>query len=580
MITLNGIKISDGVVIGRAYIFDKRTVNIKKRTISESEVENEVQKLKNAVIETEKYMVAVKEMSENDFSSSHKFIFDVYMMLLKDEALIGETEKYIRDHLVNAEYALSVVSGNLMKMFGKSNDEYLKERKNDIKHIVKKLLNFMVDNGYQYACDINRDLIVIAHDLSPYEAAHLFKQNVKGFALDMGSKVSHTSIIIRALGVPAVVGIENATYSISGGDTVIIDGINGQVIVDPDEETLRKYREKEERYLNFVSTLNQFKESDVYTRDGVEINLFANVEINDEIPLSLEYGSQGVGLYRTEFFYLERGDLPEDEQFKILKEATDLIQGKQLTVRTFDLGGEKLSNLLPHPDENNPAMGLRAIRYSLRFKEFFKKQMRAILRASAFGDVRIMFPMISGIEEIDKAKKILEESKEELKKENIEFDENIKTGIMVELPSIALISDLAAQEVDFFSVGTNDLIQYTLGIDRNNEYVAYLYRPSHPAVLTLLKNIIESANKFEIDATVCGEMAGDPMYIPILLGLGYTNLSMSPSQLLKAKLLINQIDTSECKKLVSEMSVCKYARAAEEKLNDFVNRFAYNLFIN
>ncbi|UOD34015.1 phosphoenolpyruvate--protein phosphotransferase [Deferribacteraceae bacterium V6Fe1] len=580
MITLNGIKISDGVVIGRAYIFDKRTINIKKRSISDFEIENEVQKLKNAVIETEKYMVAVKAMSENDFSSSHKFIFDVYMMLLKDEALIGETEKYIREHLVNAEYALSVVSGNLMKMFGKSNDEYLKERKNDIKHIVKKLLNFMVDKGYQYACDINRDLIVIAHDLSPYEAAHLFKQNVKGFALDMGSKVSHTSIIIRALGVPAVVGIENATYSISDGDTVIIDGINGQVIVDPDEDTLSKYREKEERYLNFVSTLSQFKESDVYTKDGVGINLLANVEINDEIPLALEYGSQGVGLYRTEFFYLEKGDLPEDEQFKILKEAVELIQGKQLTVRTFDLGGEKLSNLLPHPDESNPAMGLRAIRYSLRFKEFFKKQMRAILRASAFGDVRIMFPMISGLEEIDKAKKLLEESKEELKKANIEFNENIKIGIMVELPSIALISNLAAQEVDFFSVGTNDLIQYTLGIDRNNEYVAYLYRPSHPAVLTLLRNIIESANKFEIDATVCGEMAGDPMYIPILLGLGYTNLSMSPSQLLKAKLLISQIDTTECKKLVSEMAVCKYARVAEEKLSGFVNQFAGNLFIN
>ncbi|MBZ4671815.1 MAG: ptsI [Deferribacteraceae bacterium] len=579
MITLNGIKISDGVVIGRAYLFDKRTINIKKRNIKEFEVENEIQKLKNAVSETEKYMVAIKEMSENDFSSSHKFIFDVYMMLLKDEALIGETEKYIREHLVNAEYALSFVSGNLMKMFGKSNDEYLKERKNDIKHIVKKLLNFMVDKGYQYACDINRDLIVIAHDLSPYEAAHLFKQNVKGFALDMGSKVSHTSIIIRALGVPAVVGIENATYSISDGDTVIIDGINGQVIVDPDEDTLSKYREKEERYLNFVSTLSQFKESDVYTKDGVGINLLANVEINDEIPLALEYGSQGVGLYRTEFFYLEKGDLPEDEQFKILKEAVELIQGKQLTVRTFDLGGEKLSNLLPHPDESNPAMGLRAIRYSLRFKEFFKKQMRAILRASAFGDVRIMFPMISGLEEIDKAKKLLEESKEELKRENIEFNENIKIGIMVELPSIALISDLAAQEVDFFSVGTNDLIQYTLGIDRNNEYVAYLYRPSHPAVLTLLRNIIESANKFEIDATVCGEMAGDPMYIPILLGLGYTNLSMSPSQLLKAKLLISQIDTTECKKLVSEMAVCKYARVAEEKLSGFVNQFAGNLFI-
>lgn len=580
MITLNGIKVSEGVVIGRAYVFDKRTVNIKKRNILPSDVEYEITKLRNAVNETEKYMIAVKEMSEQDFSSSHQFIFDVYLMLLKDEMLIGETEKFIRENLVNAEYALSVVSGNLVKLFGRSKDEYLKERKNDIKHIAKKLLNFMIDKGYEYSCDLKRDLIVVAHDLSPYEAAHLYKQNVKGFALDKGSKVSHTSIILRALGVPAVVGIENATYSITDGDTVIIDGINGKVIVEPDEDTLTEYKKKEKQYLKFVSELNKLKENEVYTSDGAHINLFANVEINDEIAVANEYNSCGIGLYRTEFFYLEKGDVPEDEQFEILKEAISLNNGKPLVVRTFDLGGEKLSNLLPHPDESNPAMGLRAIRYSLRFRDFFKKQIRAILRASAFGDIRIMFPMISGIEEIDKAKMLINECKSELKEAGKEFNENIKIGIMVELPSIALICDLAAQEVDFFSVGTNDLIQYTLGIDRNNEYVAYLYRPSHPAVLSLLKSIIDSANKFSIDATVCGEMAGDPIYIPILIGLGYKNLSMSPSQLLKAKLLISQINTEECKKLVEEMAVCKYARVAEEKLADFVKKFAGNMLFN
>jgi phosphotransferase system enzyme I (PtsI) len=580
MITLNGIKVSEGVVIGRAYVFDKRTVNIKKRNILPNDVEYEITKLRNAVNETEKYMIAVKEMSEQDFSSSHQFIFDVYLMLLKDEMLIGETEKFIRENLVNAEYALSVVSGNLVKLFGRSKDEYLKERKNDIKHIAKKLLNFMIDKGYEYSCDLKRDLIVVAHDLSPYEAAHLYKQNVKGFALDKGSKVSHTSIILRALGVPAVVGIENATYSITDGDTVIIDGINGKVIVEPDEDTLTEYKKKEKQYLKFVSELNKLKENEVYTSDGAHINLFANVEINDEIAVANEYNSCGIGLYRTEFFYLEKGDVPEDEQFEILKEAISLNNGKPLVVRTFDLGGEKLSNLLPHPDESNPAMGLRAIRYSLRFRDFFKKQIRAILRASAFGDIRIMFPMISGIEEIDKAKMLINECKSELKEAGKEFNENIKIGIMVELPSIALICDLAAQEVDFFSVGTNDLIQYTLGIDRNNEYVAYLYRPSHPAVLSLLKSIIDSANKFSIDATVCGEMAGDPIYIPILIGLGYKNLSMSPSQLLKAKLLISQINTEECKKLVEEMAVCKYARVAEEKLADFVKKIAGNMLFN
>ncbi|MBC7196492.1 MAG: phosphoenolpyruvate--protein phosphotransferase, partial [Deferribacterales bacterium] len=353
-----------------------------------------------------------------------------------------------------------------------------------------------------------------------------------------------------------------------------------KVIVDPDEETLLQYKEKEKGHLNFVKKLSKLKDKEVFTKDNVKINLFANVEINDEISIALDYNSQGIGLYRTEFFYLEKGDMPEDEQFEILKEAANLIKNKELTIRTFDLGGEKLSDLLPHPDENNPVLGLRAIRYSLRFKDFFKKQIRAILRTSAFGNIKIMFPMISGIEEIDQAKSLLQECKDELRKKGIAFDENIKVGIMVELPSLALISDLAAQEVDFFSVGTNDLIQYTLGIDRNNEYVAYLYRPSHPAVLTLLKNIIDSANKFNIDATVCGEMAGDPMYIPVLIGLGYTNLSMSPSQLLKAKLLISQIDTKDCKELLNDMLTCKYAKKAEEKLKDFLSKYTHDLYLN
>lgn len=580
MITLTGIKASEGIVIGKALIIDKRILNVKRRNIDPSEVENEIEKLKKAVNETEKYMLSVKEMTNEDLASGHQFIFDVYLMLLKDDMLIGGTERYIKEHLVNAEYALNVVSGHFIKLFSNAKDEYLKERKNDIKHIVKKLLNFMVDKGYESISNFKEDLIIIAHDLSPYEVAHFYKNSVKGFALDMGSKTSHTSIILRAMGIPAVVGLENATYIVSNDDTVIVDGLEGKIIVDPDEETLLQYKVKEKGYLNFVEKLNKLKDKEVLTKDNVKINLFANVEINDEISIALDYNSQGIGLYRTEFFYLEKGDMPEDEQFEILKEAANLIKNKELTIRTFDLGGEKLSDLLPHPDENNPVLGLRAIRYSLRFKDFFKKQIRAILRTSAFGNIKIMFPMISGIEEIDQAKSLLQECKDELRKKGIAFDENIKVGIMVELPSLALISDLAAQEVDFFSVGTNDLIQYTLGIDRNNEYVAYLYRPSHPAVLTLLKNIIDSANKFNIDATVCGEMAGDPMYIPVLIGLGYTNLSMSPSQLLRAKLLISQIDTKDCKELLNDMLTCKYAKKAEEKLKDFLSKYTHDLYLN
>lgn len=580
MIRLNGISASEGLVIGNVYILDKRALNIKKRTISESEVEGEIDRLNNAISETEKYMVSVKELSAEDLNRSHQFIFDVYIMLLKDDMFTGEIKRYIADNKVNAEYAVNMVSGKLIKYFSNSKDDYLKEKKNDIEHISAKIIKYLVDESFEYISDVGENVIVVAHDLSPYEVAHLFKKRIKGFATDLGSKISHTSIIARAMGIPAVVGIENATYSVSEGDTIILDGFEGVVIVDPDQKTLDDYLQREKGYISYVSRLNKLKDEDVFTKDGVEISLFANVEINEEINISNEYRSKGIGLYRTEFLYLEKGDISEDEQFEILREAVELTKGKPVVIRTFDLGGEKLSNLLPHPDENNPVMGLRAIRYSLRFYDFFKKQIRAILRVSAFGNVSIMFPMISGVEEIDQAKKILDECKAELLSEGILFDEDLKIGIMVELPSIALVSDLAAKEVDFFSVGTNDLIQYTLGIDRNNEYVAYLYRPTHPGVLKLLKQVIQSAVDNNIEATVCGEMAGDPFYIPVLIGLGYRNLSMSPSLILKAKMIIKWLDSNECKKLVEELESCKYARIAEEKLKNVIDKYNIEAGLN
>lgn len=571
MIKLNGISASEGLVIGRVHILDKRALNVKKKVVPESAVDNEINRLDNAITETEKYMISVKELSAEDLKQSHQFIFDVYIMLLKDDMFTGEIKRYIQENRVNAEYAVNMVAGKLIKHFSSARDEYLKERKNDIEHISAKIIKYLVDESFEYISNVGTDTIVVAHDLSPYEAAHLFKKNIKGFATDLGSKISHTSIIARAMGIPAVVGIENATYSVSEGDILILDGFEGTVIVDPDEDTLTDYYQREKRYISYVEQLNKLKNEDVSTKDGIDVSLFANVEINEEINISNEYRSKGVGLYRTEFLYLEKGDISEDEQFEILKEAIDISNGKPVVIRTFDLGGEKLSNILPHPDESNPVMGLRAIRYSLRFYDFFKKQIRAILRVSVLGNVSIMFPMISGIEEIDQAKKIVKDCMDELELEGVDFDKNVKIGIMVELPSIALVSDLAAKEVDFFSVGTNDLIQYTLGIDRNNEYVAYLYRPTHPGVLKLLRQVIESASKNGIDATVCGEMAGDPFYIPVLIGLGYRNLSMSPALLLKAKMIIRWLDTKQCENLVKELEMCKYARIAEEKLKDFIN---------
>ncbi|WP_041223634.1 phosphoenolpyruvate--protein phosphotransferase [Deferribacter desulfuricans] len=581
MIVLKGIGVSEGIAVGKAFFIDRKLTKIKKIKINESNIAFEIKKFKEAIKKTEEYIKHVKELSLQDLGEEHSFIFDVYLLLLKDDMLIGETERFIKNEKVNAEYALWKVSRKLINIFEKTEDPYIKEKKNDVKHIVDKIIRFMTNDGFVFKETSGEARIAIAHDLSPSELVSLLKQNIVAFAIDLGSKISHTSIIARAMGIPAVVGLEKITDNIiSSDDTIIVDGFNGVVILDPDKEVLEDYIVKEKKYRDYVKELEKLKDVEVKTVDGEFVNIFSNVEINEEISISNEYKAKGIGLYRTEFIYLEKGDVSEDEQFEILKDAVLRNENKPITIRTFDLGGEKLSNLLPHPDEQNPAMGLRAIRYSLRFKDIFKTQIKAIHRAAVFGDVRIMFPMISGVEEIRQAKNVVEECIEELKNEKKEFKENVPLGVMVELPSLALITHLINKEVDFFSVGTNDLIQYTLGIDRNNEYVAYLYRPTHPAVLTLLRKIYKDAQKGGIEVTVCGEMAGDPKYIPVLLGLGYRNLSMSPSAILKAKMIISRVKISECEKLINSLKRCKFARKAEEKLEKFIDEHASDLFFH
>ncbi|MGA1861591.1 phosphoenolpyruvate--protein phosphotransferase [Deferribacter thermophilus] len=581
MIVLKGIAASEGIAVGKAFFINKKHVKVNKIRISDDKIAFEIRKFKDAIKKAEEYIKHIKDISLQDLGEEHSFIFDVYLLLLKDDMLIGETERVIKNEKVNAEYALLKVSKKLIEIFEKTEDPYIKEKKNDVKHIVNKIIKFMTNDGFIFKETFGESRIAIAHDLSPSELVSLLKQNIVAFATDLGSKISHTSIIARAMGIPAVVGLEKITDNIiSEEEMVIIDGFKGVVIISPNSEVLNDYLEKEKKYKEYINELQKLKNLDVKTKDGEIINIFSNVEINEEIEISNDYNAQGIGLYRTEFIYLEKGDVSEDEQFLILKDAVLKNKGKPITIRTFDLGGEKLANLLPHPDEQNPAMGLRAIRYSLRFKDMFKTQIKAILRAAVFGDVRIMFPMVSGVEEIRQAKSIVKECEEDLKREKKEFRSNIPLGVMVELPSLALITHLINKEVDFFSVGTNDLIQYTIGIDRNNEYVAYLYRPTHPAVLTLLRKILKDAQKAGIEVTVCGEMAGDPKYIPVLLGLGYRNLSMSPSAILKAKMMISKIEIEKCEKLITSLKRCKLARNAEEKLDKFVNKYASDVFFH
>jgi len=577
---LSGIGTSDGIVIGKCYLLDRQKIKVRRYSISDEEISVEQNRLNNAVSEVVEYINNIKKISSENIEEEHAFIFDVYLMLLQDDMLIGEAGRIIEKRLINAEFALSMAGSSLIAFFEKSDNEYFRERKNDLEHILQKILRALSDVEYDSLDNTGDAKIVVAHDLSPSDTAQMLKTSLGAFAIDLGSKISHTSILARSMGIPAVVGLEDITSHVVDGDELIIDGFDGVVIINPDEETLKNYYEKEKRYKYYKDTLDELKDSDPLTKDGERVSLFANIELNDELDMAVEYNACGIGLYRTEYIYIEHGDVSEEKQFQILKEAVVAMDGKPLIIRTFDLGGEKISESMPHPDEQNPVMGLRAVRYSLRFEEFFLKQLRAILRASEFGDVRIMFPMISGLGEILKCRELFEKAKDELRSDGHAVRDDIPLGVMMELPSLAIISDMIAEEVDFMSVGSNDLIQYLLGIDRNNEYVAYLYRPAHPAVLKTLGNIINSAKQSGIFCSVCGEIAGDPKYVPLLIGLGYRQLSMSPSSILKIKRVISKLNISDCEKLVEKVSECKLAAEAEEVLQNFINEHVADVYFH
>jgi phosphotransferase system enzyme I (PtsI) len=579
VIELTGQPSSEGLVIGKAFILVKHFFKIPRYRINVADIENEEKKFFNALKNTKEYFLSIKKTIKQSIPTEQLYIFDVYLMFLEDKKFISEVIKFIEKRLMNAEFAVLLVISKIIKSFRNIEDEYFKERSYDFEHIGTKLINEMIGNHVEKVLDnISENEIVISYDISPTDATLLINKKVKGFITERGSKTSHTSILARSFGIPAVVGVQDICEKVDNGDTIILDGFLGKVIIRPDRHTLKVYKEKERRYFNYIKELDKLKNVTVTTLDGYAINLYSNIEISEEIKLSNEYHANGVGLYRTEFMYLAKGDISEEEQYNILKDAILLNHNKPIIIRTFDLGGEKLSNLLPHDKEENPALGLRAIRYSLKYEDFFKKQLRAILRAAVFGNVSVMLPMISGIEEIRLAKGIINKVKKELTEEQIEFKNNVPIGVMVELPSLALISNIAAKEVDFFSVGSNDLIQYTLGIDRGNANVSYLYRPTHLAILLLLENILKAANKNKIEVTVCGEIAGEPKYIAELLGLGYRNFSMSPAYLLRAKMIIKRLSVNDCKKLIRKLKKNKMARESEEHLSKFIEKYASDVY--
>jgi len=566
---LQGIGVSPGIVIGKALLVERGKIEISTYPVnSKKEIEKEISTLLNAMDATRDQLLETKENIQKKGYKEAIFIINAYLMILEDKMLIEETINYIRKEKVNAAWALKNTLKNLQKVFSEIEDNYLRERKNDVDYVVKKILYNLTSR--KKPTDMKKvveKVIIASHDLSPTDTLHLDLDKVLGFVTDIGGKTSHTAIMARALEIPAVIGLKTATEQIKDGDIIVTDGVSGSVIINPTKKVFDGYLEKKEKYHHLETELLKFKPLPSETSDGHEVKLLANIEITGELPSIIHHGAEGIGLYRTEFLYLDKAKPPtEEDHFQTYRKVIEKISPYSTTIRTFDLGGDKFISPLSKSKALNPVMGLRAIRFCLREVEFFKTQIRAILRASALGKVRILFPMISGMEEIFQINDIISDVKDELKAKEVAFDPKIEVGAMIETPSAAIIADLLAKEVDFFSIGTNDLIQYILAIDRVNEHVAYLYKPLHPSILRMIKRTVEAAHAAGIKVTMCGEMAGEIFYAPILLGFGIDELSMNALSILKVKKVIRSFTYQESQQIVDKILTFNTAKNVESFL--------------
>ncbi|MDP2688611.1 MAG: phosphoenolpyruvate--protein phosphotransferase [Deltaproteobacteria bacterium] len=564
VILMKGIGVSSGIVIGKAHIMERGAIEPSQYCyLDVSETEKEIERFNAAIKASRDQLLRVKKKMEQDGKGKeHIRIIDAHLMILKDNMLINDTIKVIREERVNAEWALKSVLKEIKEYFDKMDDAYLRERSMDIEHIVNRVLLNLMGRKHESVADLKKPAIVVAHDLTPADTALMVKGTVLGFLTDAGGRTSHTAIMARSLEIPAVVGLENITRRAEMNDTIIVDGTTGTVIINPSESVVEVYRKRRERYENYGKALFHYKNLPSETIDGRRLRLMGNMEMVEELDPLIEHGAEGIGLYRTEFLYLNRKDLPtEDEHVKAYRQVVKRMAPEPVIIRTLDVGGDKGLPTIEKPDEINPALGLRAIRFCLKNVDIFKTQLKGILRASAFGKIKVMFPMISGIEELRRAKAHLEEAKEELRAEGKAFDEKIEVGVMIEVPSAAIIADLIVKEVDFISIGTNDLLQYSLAIDRVNEHVAYLYEPFHPAVLRIIKTVADAANKADISVGVCGEMAGEPEYALILLGFGIRTLSMNAFSILRVKRLMRSVSYAEARKICK--TIVDFATAKE-----------------
>lgn len=568
---LHGVPASAGIAIGYAVLLDtKKIERYPKIRITEALIQDEISRFNDA-IELSKHQIseAKRQLEAQNIIKEHIFILETHLLMLTDPSLISRVRQLIHEEFINAEWALKIALQEIEKDFDPIGDEYIKSRVADTTFVGERLLRNLIGKKTS-GFNLLENSIIVSHDLSPADTAMLNKEKVLGFATDVGGLTSHTSIIAHSLEIPAVVGLENASSLINPGDKLIVDGISGVVIVNPSTSQISDYEHRAKSYLSIELKLKEKSKLPAITKDGKYVKVKGNLEFKEEVKTVLDHGAEGIGLYRTEFLYLNRKDIPlEEDHFEAYKTVVEAVSPYNTVIRTLDLGGDKFySSLGELRNEMNPVMGLRAIRLCLKEIDIFKTQLRGILRASHYGNTSIMFPMISGMEELRRAKDILEETKNELRKDSIPFDENISVGIMVEVPSAATIADIFATDVDFFSIGTNDLIQYSLAIDRGNEYVNYLYEPLHPAVLRLIKFTIDAAHDAGIPVSMCGEMAGREIYTPILLGMGIDILSTNVFSISHVKEMTRKVDLETCKNIVEHI----FYKKTSQEIYDFMNK--------
>ncbi|RNG39146.1 phosphoenolpyruvate--protein phosphotransferase [Staphylococcus aureus] len=566
---IKGIAASDGVAIAKAYLLVEPDLTFDKNE-KVTDVEGEVAKFNSAIEASKVELTKIRNNAEVQLGADKAAIFDAHLLVLDDPELIQPIQDKIKNENANAATALTDVTTQFVTIFESMDNEYMKERAADIRDVSKRVLSHILGVELPNPSMIDESVVIVGNDLTPSDTAQLNKEFVQGFATNIGGRTSHSAIMSRSLEIPAIVGTKSITQEVKQGDMIIVDGLNGDVIVNPTEDELIAYQDKRECYFADKKELQKLRDADTVTVDGVHAELAANIGTPNDLPGVIENGAQGIGLYRTEFLYMGRDQMPtEEEQFEAYKEVLEAMDGKRVVVRTLDIGGDKELSYLNLPEEMNPFLGYRAIRLCLAQQDIFRPQLRALLRVSVYGKLNIMFPMVATINEFREAKAILLEEKENLKNEGHDISDDIELGIMVEIPATAALADVFAKEVDFFSIGTNDLIQYTLAADRMSERVSYLYQPYNPSILRLVKQVIEASHKEGKWTGMCGEMAGDETAIPLLLGLGLDEFSMSATSILKARRQINGLSKNEMTELANRAVDC----ATQEEVIELVNNY-------